>query len=578
MVYIYDAKETNFDSLGLGTLCPTACPIVEEANGQYKLSLTHPMDDGGKWKLIIEDRIVKVPTHDGMQRFRLYKPSVDTDSGLIEVSAAHIFYDNVDNFIEDTRPTLKTGQEAGEIILAGCQYDSGFTFSSDITRLNNAYYIEKTPVQALIGPEDNSFKNRWGGIIRRNNKHIEMNERRGSDKGLRVAFRENMLGLKMSRDISGVKTRIIPKALDVNGAIFYTDAKYYDSPYINDYYAPKIGLLDTGIRVGKEVDGITQYSDVASAKTAMAEMALAAFAAGADLPEFTLKVSFLELGDTEEYAAFKDLQDKVNMDDDVTVYHSDMSIDLKMRVVMIEWDGVNDRATEITLGTDFPNYYSSAVAKDIDLSVLKAGSATFLKENERYNGVYANHEEGFVTIAEIAGHTIKTKQNSYDGFAIYDGDTYIGGVAVVDGKVANVGNMLMNGLGSDCYATIGTIDLPSYGVTNGVFVFNRNISTAEPAFVIASYDTGTTVIYNKVTGSSIQMFSSGGTQITYNSGTTSTQRVSIGANDTHINSPNLAGSVWISNTDVQLRLNGNALGIDGSGFYKWPSGGSRIPL
>ena len=500
MILIYESTETDFNSLGLGTLCPSSCIVTEELNGQYSLTLSHPIDEGGKWEKLQQDRIIKAPTHDGDQLFRLYRPVKNTQRGTIEVSALHIFYDLNDNLIEDTRPTIKDGQDAGEIILAGCQYPTPFTFSSDITGVTTAYYIRKNPVEAFIGEEDQSFINRWGGEIRRNNYNVEINQRCGSDTGMKISYRKNLVGVEMASDTSQVITRILPTALDQNGVVFYTDAKYYNSPLIGTYPHPKIGVLDTGIRVGQEVDGNIPYPTIASAKTAMAAMAQSYFTAGADKPDVSISVTYVDLGETDEYAAYKDIITKAHMGDDVTLEHPELGIDVKLRVVKIDWDAASNRISSIVLGNQLPNYANTAVSRDIDVSVLKRSAPTNLQENGLYNDVRINHEEGFVATATIDGKTISVKQNAQDGFAIYDGSTYIGGVKVISGQVALVSNILTNNVDGDCRATIGDVEIDG-DLYKGIFIYNDGYSTSVPVAKLVTYSSGGMVLQTSDKGS-----------------------------------------------------------------------------
>jgi phage minor structural protein len=478
LITIYEATETSFDTLGLGALMPSTCKIAESLNGQYELDMIHPIDAEGKWEKLANGRIIKASTHDGEQLFRIYDTRKDPISGQIVVNARHIFYDLLDNLMEDTRPTVKTGQEAGEIILAGCQYATPFTFLSDIEDVSSAYYIRVNPVQAFIGNIDQSFINRWGGEIRRNNFEISINTRRGSDKGVRIAYGKNLTGIDVTEDISGVYTRLMPIATDENNVVFYTDAKYYDSPLINNYPHPKIGILNTGIRVGQEINGEVPYPDAATAKAAMAEMAEAAFEAGVDKPKITINISFIQWQDTDQYKPFKALY-SLDLGDDVTVDYAPLNLTYKLRVISIVWDAINNRVESMTLGDKTPNIAKTVADMDINLSALRNDIAGALQENERYNGVYINHEDGFVTEAVIGGKTIRTKQNSYDGFAIYDGSKFIGGVRPLGDSVALVSNVLTNDIDGDCYATIGTFvkDGVAY---KGIFIFDKSVSTTTP--------------------------------------------------------------------------------------------------
>ena len=85
-------------------------------NGKYVLELTHPIDEKDKWQYLIEENIIKA---DG-QLFRIYR--TEKNLNYIYVSARHIFYDLLHNFLEDVRPTNLNGTAALNWILTGTQY------------------------------------------------------------------------------------------------------------------------------------------------------------------------------------------------------------------------------------------------------------------------------------------------------------------------------------------------------------------------------------------------------------------------------------------------------------------------
>lgn len=60
-ISVYKSDETDFSYNGIRILCPTECKITEVLNGEYSLTLTHPFDDLGNWKFLIEYNIIKVP-------------------------------------------------------------------------------------------------------------------------------------------------------------------------------------------------------------------------------------------------------------------------------------------------------------------------------------------------------------------------------------------------------------------------------------------------------------------------------------------------------------------------------------
>ena len=61
MITIYAPDAVDFSTLGEGALAPSECVIEEQALGQYALTMTHPMDAGGKWRMIAPGCILKAP-------------------------------------------------------------------------------------------------------------------------------------------------------------------------------------------------------------------------------------------------------------------------------------------------------------------------------------------------------------------------------------------------------------------------------------------------------------------------------------------------------------------------------------
>ena len=61
MICIYDAKATDFSTLGLGAIEPTECTITETAGGKFEMEMVLPIADDGKWLYAIEGNIIKAP-------------------------------------------------------------------------------------------------------------------------------------------------------------------------------------------------------------------------------------------------------------------------------------------------------------------------------------------------------------------------------------------------------------------------------------------------------------------------------------------------------------------------------------
>ena len=65
MIFVYDAGATDFTNNGLGALKPENCLVTEEINGEYSLTLVHPIDETGKWRRLRMGNIIKAPVPAG---------------------------------------------------------------------------------------------------------------------------------------------------------------------------------------------------------------------------------------------------------------------------------------------------------------------------------------------------------------------------------------------------------------------------------------------------------------------------------------------------------------------------------
>ena len=61
MICVFPANATDFSTNGLGALIPTSCTVNETLNGEWELSLSHPLDENGKWARLQYGNIIKAP-------------------------------------------------------------------------------------------------------------------------------------------------------------------------------------------------------------------------------------------------------------------------------------------------------------------------------------------------------------------------------------------------------------------------------------------------------------------------------------------------------------------------------------
>lgn len=366
MIRLYDKNETDFTHNGICILKPLEATVTEELNGDYSLKVTMPR---GKKEIEIE-QIIKAPTPKSEQLFRVYNSDIDMLGNQV-FYARHIFYDLLDYFIEDIRPS-----GSGVLAISKILENTPFTGTSDITEQGTAYYQMMNPVKAILGA-DNAFINVWGGELERDNFNVRMRNHLGTDRGVSIRYRKNLTGLRLQTDLSGVYTKIMPTGLQENGhhlaveqaptasqqlaesnlehsvatksRLVCLPEKYVSSPLIDNYVNIKTTRIHySDIKIDEK---ITQEQALEMLRNAAAQE----FENGIDKPQITATVEFIPLQNTEEYKDFAVLE-SVYLGDTVKIFHKDLNIELEAQIIEYEFDALSKRYNKVILGNANPKY------------------------------------------------------------------------------------------------------------------------------------------------------------------------------------------------------------------------------
>ena len=84
MICVYSQDCTDFSSNGLCVLTPSSCTVTETLNGEWELTLEHPLDDRDKWTYLQNGCILRVPVPAAMTpRIQQEQKSGTAISGMI---------------------------------------------------------------------------------------------------------------------------------------------------------------------------------------------------------------------------------------------------------------------------------------------------------------------------------------------------------------------------------------------------------------------------------------------------------------------------------------------------------------
>lgn len=393
MIQIYSPENKDYEHNGDMTLMPEEAEIHVILNGEWTATIEHPIDDEGRWKYITDNAVVKMPSFNGEQLFRIQNKE-KSDSG-VSAELTPIFLDaKEDCFLVDARPTEKSGQEALDIMTAP---NKVYTAKSDIKKTSTAYYQTKNLIEAINGNDDNAFTKRWGGEILYNNYEVIVNERVGADRGVRVVYGKNIVkdGFSETIDMTDVVTRIVPKAY--NGYMIKGEAPWVDSPIIDKYPTVHYGVItfdDVKMRADAseddEANGVIVCDTQEQLEKALTDKCIEQFDTGVDKPSITIEVNMELLQNTELYDDVKELE-TVSLGDTAHCSHSKLEIVTDARALELTWDAVRNKVTSVKLGDFQYNFLdnASSVMNRVEQAIREDGSVIGQQIQGIINGVQA---------------------------------------------------------------------------------------------------------------------------------------------------------------------------------------------
>ena len=377
MIQIYNPTNTDYTRNGDMTLMPTSAQVHVILNGAWEASLEHPIDADGRWKYITEDAVIKMPSFNGEQLFRI-KQTEKKDSGVSAVLEP-IFYDSMDDcFLTDVRPTNKNGQEALTLMTAP---NSKYSGSSNIKKASTAYYEYKNLMEAINGDDDNSFINRWGGEILFDNFNVIINDRAGGDYGVELRYGKNIPqdGLTETVDTREVVTRIYPKAY--NGHKLSGNG-YVDSSLINSYPTIRTATMSfEDVKLAEDAseddaeNGVIICADQTALDKALTDKCKEQYELGLDKPKISISADMVLLSDTEDYKDYKVLE-TVSLGDTIHCRHNRLGIVTDARVIELTYDSLSKKVTDVVLGDFQRDYFSdvSSAVNRIDSAIRSDGT------------------------------------------------------------------------------------------------------------------------------------------------------------------------------------------------------------
>jgi phage minor structural protein len=352
---LYNATETVFDSYGLGEMSANKATVTRERNGNYSLYIEYPVG-GSLTPLFKQDMRIKSDAGVRTKNQTFYISRIVKDSShVIKIYAKHISH------LTETMGIVHGTTVVGDANVALARWSGSlvggveFRTWSDIETEGKASWTVdkfKTAREALGGVEG-SILDVWGGEYEFDNTTIRLHKQLGRKTPTVLQYGRNILSAEEDENSESSYTSIYPYAsytpeADEGGRqadpVFVTlPEKIVDSQWVKMYADRRVQIVDFSSKFAeKETPTLDKLRK-------MAERYVHDNRIG--IPKTSIKVEYVDLAKTLDYADMA-FMEEVELCDIVPIFYPKIGLTNEDgKVVVVNYDVLNDRNESIEIGT-----------------------------------------------------------------------------------------------------------------------------------------------------------------------------------------------------------------------------------
>ena len=341
---LFDKSATTFTTNGLGRLNFISCTVTEERNGQYILEGTIAEDELHASSLEMGSIIVAKPNQtSALQAFRVHK-LVKPINGIYELAAQHISYQL--SFIPTMPFSITAASTACNSTLQALKSNAAescpFTFWTNVTTVSSYKQTAPASIRSRLGGVEGSVLDQFGGEYEWDNYTVKLHSARGvQTPSVTLRYGKNITDLNQEEEINNVITGVCPYWMDSEGGNVVTlPEKTVDSSTASSFPFKRTIPLDLS----------SDWEEAPTQSQLRARAQAYVNSSGIGIPKVNIKVSFVNLADTEEYKDIAALQ-TVSLCDYVAVQFEKLGISTQAKVVKTVYNVLLDRYDSIEVGS-----------------------------------------------------------------------------------------------------------------------------------------------------------------------------------------------------------------------------------
>lgn len=339
---LFPENSTEFITNGLGRLTDAiSCKVKEQRNGEYTLTMVYPTTGAHFNDLALRRIIYAKPSQAGTnQAFRIASISRPI-KGKVTVVANHLSYDLTKYVCYPAHITASASacQNALNAIKTSAAPTCPFVFQTNITTV--ASYDQNVPasIRQRLGGVEGSILDQFGGEYEWDNYTVKLHRNRGSVTNYSIKYGKNLTDLTQEENISNTATGVVP---------FWSDIDENDVTYGSPVYAPNYQQYSVPLIIPLDLSDEWDEKPTAAQLETLATVFVNK--EGFGIPKVSIKLSFVNLADTEEFKELLALQN-VSLCDTVKVQFPELGVDTTAKIVETNYDVIREKYDSVQIGT-----------------------------------------------------------------------------------------------------------------------------------------------------------------------------------------------------------------------------------
>lgn len=335
---LFPSGATTFETQGLGSIVDAiSCNVHEVLNGEYELEMQYPIT-GLQYNNLQNRRIIysKHDPYSEPQPFRIYRITRPMN-GIVSIYARHVSYDlagiPVGVFDANNAQSAMQGLKNNSLVA------NPFLFETTMPNVANFSCQYPQPCRNLLGGQEGSILDVYGGEYEWDEWTVHLQSRRGSDNGVRITYGKNLIDIEQDENIANLKTGIIPYWINSEtGEVIYSSPQIIQAP--GEFNFSSVVPVD----FGEQFESQPTPQELAEAgQEYITDNKIG-------VPTVSIDLSFAQL---EQYSLYESTEalERVRIGDTVHVFFAQLGINVSSRVVETNYDPILNRYNSVSVGS-----------------------------------------------------------------------------------------------------------------------------------------------------------------------------------------------------------------------------------